>query len=95
MEKPIIPVKKSPAGKNPNFKFGLGWFYLHQDGRISLAHGGQGAAFSCMMRIYPEESLGIAVMANSTYIGRTMGSKLVDVLGKLPWQENKTMYTNK
>ena len=86
MGEPIVSVAKSPAGKIPGQKFGLGWFYLSEDNRISLTHGGNGAAFVCMMRIYPEESLGIVVMANSTYLGRTMGKDIVDLVGSLDWQ---------
>lgn len=83
---PTVSVTESPAGKTPGQKFAMGWFYLSQNGRTSLTHAGAGAAFVCMMRLYPDESLGIAVMANSTYLGRDMGGTLVDIIGNLDWQ---------
>lgn len=85
MAKPIVPVAESPAAISDNQKFGLGWFYLSEAGRVSLSHGGAGAAFVDLLRIYPNESLGIAIMANSTYLGRSMGSEIVDAIADLDW----------
>ena len=85
MQEPVVSITKSPAGNILNLKFGLGWFYLSEDNRISLTHGGNGAAFVCIMRLYPEESTAIAVLANSTYLGRTMGKDLVNLAGRLDW----------
>ena len=85
MGEPVVPVVKSPAGKIPGLKFGLGWFYHIEDGRIALTHGGVGPGFVCMMRLYPEESLGMIVLANSTNLGRTMGAEIVDLMGRLDW----------
>ncbi len=48
-----------------------------------LAHAG--AAFVCITRIYPEEAMSIVMMANSTYLGRTMGSNLLDKISEIQW----------
>lgn len=85
MALPHVLVTKAPGGVSGEFKFGLGWFYLAEDSRISLSHGGAGAAFVDMMRIYPDESLGIAIMANSTYLGRTMGAEIIDAIANMDW----------
>jgi D-alanyl-D-alanine carboxypeptidase len=85
MALPYVPVAKAPGGVSGEFKFGLGWFYLAVDNRISLSHGGAGAAFVDMMRIYPDESLGIAIMANSTYLGRSMGAEIIDAIADMNW----------
>jgi CubicO group peptidase (beta-lactamase class C family) len=79
-----IDATHSPA-PIPGIGFGLGWFQLEAAGRVSLSHGGQGTGFASMMRLYPQERLGIAVLANSTYLGRNFGLDLVDLLGDLPW----------
>jgi len=48
---------------------GLGWYREHSDSspkRIFIEHLGGGAGFFNDMRIYPEESMGVVVMGNST-----------------------------
>jgi len=42
-------------------------------------------AFVSMLTLYPERNLGTVVMANSTYLGRTMGFKLNQLLGQINW----------
>jgi CubicO group peptidase (beta-lactamase class C family) len=49
--------------------FGLGWFRSHEARQRHPAfveHLGGGAGFWNVMRVYPEESLGIVVMGNTT-----------------------------
>jgi D-alanyl-D-alanine carboxypeptidase len=87
MGTPIVSVTKSSVNSEDDYRFGLGWFYLSKNDRVSLSHGGAGAAFVDMMRLYPNESLGIAVMANSTYLGRTMGAEIVDTIAGLDWED--------
>lgn len=45
---------------------GLGWDVDQQDGRLYLQHPGGGPGFATMMRLYPEERLGVVVLANGT-----------------------------
>ena len=84
MNRRYVDAAQSPA-PIPGVGFGLGWFHLDEGGRVSLSHGGQGTGFASMMRLYPAENLGIAIMANSTYLGRNFGLDAVDLLGDLPW----------
>ena len=49
--------------------FGLGWFRSHEAKERRLAfveHLGGGAGFWNVMRVYPEESLGVVMMGNRT-----------------------------
>ena len=89
MFNPVVEVDSNPMGAQPKQKFALGWFYLEKDGRTYLTHGGAGAAFVCVARIYPEESLSIVVMANSTYLGRAMGETLLDKVANIQWPVTK------
>jgi CubicO group peptidase (beta-lactamase class C family) len=85
MNRRYVDATRSPAPV-PGVGFGLGWFHLDEAGRVSLSHGGQGTGFASMVRLYPDENLGIAVVANSTYLGRNFGLDLVDLLGAIPWR---------
>lgn len=85
MNRRYVDATDSPAPV-PGVGFGLGWFHLREAGRVSLSHGGQGTGFVSMMRLYPQENLGIAVVANSTYLGRTFGLDAVELLGGLTWK---------
>ena len=62
---------------------GLGWqAHLSADGRRSLGHSGGGSGFATIFRVYPDENLGIAVMANDSTIDREI---LADVLAGVNW----------
>lgn len=80
-----VDAHHSPASV-PGMGFALGWFHLEQDGRVSLTHGGQGMGTASLMRLYPQEDLGIVVAANSTYLGRNFGQDAIDVLSGLSWE---------
>lgn len=86
MQEPIIAVSSSPAPDPKNLFFGLSWFIESSSGEKTLAHGGAGMAFVTLLKLYPEKGLGVVVFANSTYLGRTMGLELVELLGHLNWQ---------
>jgi len=85
MQQPIISVNESPAPDTNNFSFGLGWFIGDSNGEITLTHGGAGMAFVTMLRLYPEKNLGVVVFANSTYLGRSMGNDIVNLVGDIKW----------
>jgi CubicO group peptidase (beta-lactamase class C family) len=80
----IFPLSGSPDG-SPEPRMGYGWFHGRRDGREFLSHAGAGAAFICLMRIYPREDLALIVMANSTYLGRDMGATVLDLAARLQW----------
>ena len=55
----------------PGIIQGLGWQLFHNfenSGRTFYEHSGGGPGFSALMRMYPEDGLGIVVMANGTHI---------------------------
>jgi CubicO group peptidase (beta-lactamase class C family) len=66
--------------------FGLGWFRSHETrGRnpTLVEHLGGGAGFWNVMRIYPEESLGVVVMGNTTSYDH---DSILDAIVGVPWE---------
>ena len=84
MQTPVVDVAKSPAPAD-DLQFGLGWFIAEAAGEKTLNHGGSGMAYVAMLTLHPDNNLGTLVMANSTYLGRTMGFKLSQLLGQMDW----------
>ncbi len=84
MQSPVISVDKSPAPAS-ELQFGLGWFIGESNGELTLNHGGTGMAYISMLILYPAENIGTVVMANSTYLGRTMGFRLSQLLRQISW----------
>lgn len=60
----------------------LGWPEFNQDGRYWVQQSGGGPGFASIMRLYPEENLGIIVMANNTNLSR---EKIIGVLAEIDW----------
>lgn len=85
MQTSIIKVDESPAPKSLKAQFGLSWFIHSDNGRVALSHGGTGAAFVCLTRIYPNEKIGIAIMANSTYLDKDMGNSIINQIASIKW----------
>ena len=59
MQRIVTPGKK--------FDLGLGWFRLHKDsnkGLRHIEHLGGGGGFGTVMRLYPDQALGVVAMAN-------------------------------
>jgi CubicO group peptidase (beta-lactamase class C family) len=66
--------------------FGLGWFRSREARERGLAfveHLGGGAGFWNVMRIYPEESLGLVVMGNTTSYDH---ESVCDAIVRVPWE---------
>jgi CubicO group peptidase (beta-lactamase class C family) len=62
---------------------GLGWASIaRENGHLWIEHIGGGAGFGTIMRLYPEEGLGVIVMANDTNIHRDV---IVDYVASLDW----------
>ncbi|HTP01735.1 MAG TPA: serine hydrolase domain-containing protein [Anaerolineales bacterium] len=74
----VSELTKTPAIEG----HGLGWFVLDQGARIYLEHAGGGPGFATNMRIYPDEGLGIALMANGTDLDR---SGISDLIASMDW----------
>lgn len=83
MQNPIVSVNKSPAPDAEELEFGLGWFVGKSDNGITLSHGGAAMGFVSLLRLYPEQGKGIVVISNSTYLGRTMGNDIINLIGDL------------
>jgi CubicO group peptidase (beta-lactamase class C family) len=65
--------------------FGLGWFRSHeavQQRSAFVEHLGGGAGFWNVMRIYPEESLGVVMMGNTT---RYDHESILDTIIRVRW----------
>lgn len=61
---------------------GLGWGIYPNGGRLYLDHGGGGPGFGADVRIYPEESLGLVVVANDTTYNP---ERILDLFASLDW----------
>lgn len=61
---------------------GLGWFIGEANGSRYLEHAGGGPGFATMMRLYPDDGLGIAILANGTDLDR---DGLMDLLAEMDW----------
>ncbi len=61
---------------------GLGWLVGRTGNVVFLEHAGGGPGFATIMRLYPEENLGIAILANGTDLDR---EGLMELLTKMEW----------
>jgi CubicO group peptidase (beta-lactamase class C family) len=61
---------------------GLGWGVYPEGGRFYLDHGGGGPGFGADLRIYPEESLGMVIIANDTTYDP---EAILDLFASLDW----------
>lgn len=50
----------------PGMSHGLGWWVIPDGDQTALQHTGGGPGFATLMRLYPDQSLGIVVLANGT-----------------------------
>ena len=70
-----------PSGATPTER-PLGWAEYNMDSRVWVQHSGGGPGFATVMRLYPDEGLGIVIMANNTNLPR---EKLIDAFASLKW----------
>jgi CubicO group peptidase (beta-lactamase class C family) len=70
-----------PEGESP-MERPLGWAEYNLTGRMWVQHQGGGPGFTTLMRLYPEENLGIVLMANSTHLP---SSDLANAIATLDW----------
>jgi CubicO group peptidase (beta-lactamase class C family) len=69
-------------GRFEDWEQGLGFKVVTDGGRVHYAHGGGGAAFRALMRLYPEEELGIVILVNSTNADR---QEIADAVADMDW----------
>jgi D-alanyl-D-alanine carboxypeptidase len=72
----MLPTGELP-GERP-----LGWAEYELGERPWVQHPGGGPGFATLMRLYPEENLGIAILANGTDLD---GSGLANLLAGIDW----------
>lgn len=72
----LLPQGPDPTGRP------LGWAQYNTTDRLWVQHSGGGPGFATIMRLYPDENLGIVIMANNTNLPR---EKLVDAFADLDW----------
>jgi CubicO group peptidase (beta-lactamase class C family) len=72
----MLPKDESPTGRP------LGWAEYDLDGRVWVQHQGGGPGFAALMRLYPEENLGIVLMANSTHLP---ANAIADAFAEIDW----------
>lgn len=78
-----VRVKDPPSERYADTWRGLGWASVAREGgRLWVEHIGGGAGFGTSMRLYPEEGLGVILMANDTNIHRDV---IVDHVASLDW----------
>jgi CubicO group peptidase (beta-lactamase class C family) len=69
----------------PFYQAGLGWIVGQTSAGRYLEHTGGGPGFATFMRLYPDQQLGFAILANGTDLDR---SGLADLLAGLDWSSH-------
>ncbi len=64
------------------FAQGMGWKVVRDGGRLHLSHSGGGAGFSTLMRLYPNEDLGIVILVNGTNLEN---NDIADSIANIEW----------
>lgn len=77
-----MPVGGTPKPFSKNVYHGFAWLFVRQGERFYLGHNGGGPGFATGMRLYPDDNLGIAIMANGTYLD-TDG--ILDLVANVGW----------
>ncbi len=62
--------------------YGLGWHIVPEGDRLRIQHRGGGPGFGSEMRLYPDERLGMVVIANDTTYDR---DAILDLVAQLDW----------
>jgi CubicO group peptidase (beta-lactamase class C family) len=70
------------ADTYPGMQYGLGWHIVPEGKRLRIQHRGGGPGFGSEMRLYPNEGLGMVVIANDTTYDR---DAILDLAAQLDW----------
>ena len=77
-------AKGEPTSFYKGLKHGLGWFIWPNGQRQGIMHNGDGPGFSNIMKLYPEEGLGVIVMGNEWAYGTALrGTTIRDSIAHL------------
>ncbi len=80
-----------PVHRRAGMRHGLGWWVFPSPHGNMYQHTGAGPGFATIFRLYPEESLGIAVLANATSLDREgITDRLYDLFRDRPEPEPRT-----
>lgn len=77
-----VPTRRGWAERYPGLRYGLGWHIVPEGDRLRIQHTGGGPGFGSEMRLYPDEGLGMVVMANDTTYDR---DAILDLVAQLEW----------
>jgi CubicO group peptidase (beta-lactamase class C family) len=77
-----VPGRAGESDTYPGMSYGLGWHVVPEGARLRIQHRGGGPGFGTEMRVYPEEGLGMVVMANDTTYDR---DAILDLVAQLDW----------
>lgn len=83
-----VEAMQSVTSRGGKRDFGLGWFRSSEasrQGTTFVEHLGGGAGFWNVMRLYPEQSLGVVMMGNTT---RYDHEAILDAISHLDWSES-------
>jgi CubicO group peptidase (beta-lactamase class C family) len=76
------PGRSGESEVYPDMRYGLGWHVVPEGERFRIQHRGGGPGFGSEMRLYPEERLGLVVIANDTTYDR---DAILDLAAGLTW----------
>jgi D-alanyl-D-alanine carboxypeptidase len=79
-----VPGRAGESEMYPGMSYGLGWHVVPEGARLRIQHRGGGPGFGTEMRLYPEEGLGMVVMANDTTYDR---DAILDLAAQLDWSD--------
>jgi D-alanyl-D-alanine carboxypeptidase len=72
----------------PGMHYGLGWHIVPEGERLRIQHRGGGPGFGSEMRLYPDERLGMVVIANDTTYDR---DAILDLAAQLDWADTASV----
>jgi CubicO group peptidase (beta-lactamase class C family) len=78
----VITAQTTDYGQFDEVVQGLGWKVVRDGGRLYYSHGGGGAGFKTLMRLYPDDDLGIGILGNGTKIEV---QALADAVAEIEW----------
>lgn len=78
------PGRSGEADTYPGMRYGLGWHIVPEGERLRIQHRGGGPGFGSEMRLYPNEGLGMVVIANDTTYDR---DAILDLAAQLDWAD--------
>jgi len=76
--------RQGEADTYPGMSYGLGWHIVPAGSRLRIQHRGGGPGFGSEMRLYPDEGLGMVVIANDTTYDR---DAILDLVAQLDWSQ--------